>query len=382
LNANKGLPLKEMDMAKQMLESNLNQFRQKVEGKAVAEAEKQTYADGKDNGMCVSGHIAPSVFLLGFQKAGTSSLFKDLRRQFPSIEPATPLAGQEDEWQSKEVDFFSDPARYKKGKQFYLAHFPQCHERPRKFKTLDATINNLWGGADTAHKIKTTYGTKAKDIKFLLIVRDPTQRMASAYHHFEAEGQGKPWRKFDDYVKRTIGAANKWMENNMTGPEPKPNLYYMSLYSEVLKPWLQVFEPSQFTVITLRQYQQRTKETMNLLEQRLDSERQGCKDDNKQPCNDILQANWRGHSPLKPETKKVLDEFFEKWGANKDFEDMVRKNHMGLEDAVEQKRFEEGKNMWADEEVSPKNARLIDEEYKNPLGVWQGRKYNKNNMIR
>merc|ERR1719375_651703 len=164
---NKGLPLHEMDMAKQWIEAKANQFKQKVQGQeASATAQAAYYADGKENSMCVNNRIAPSVFLLGFQKAGTSSLFKDLRRQFANLEPATPLPGQEDEWQSKEVDFFSDPNRYKKGKQFYLSHFPQCTERPRKFKTMDATINNLWGGADTAEKIKTTYGTKAKDIKF------------------------------------------------------------------------------------------------------------------------------------------------------------------------------------------------------------------------
>merc|ERR1719473_2650614 len=107
--------------------------------------------------MCMQGHIAPSVFMLGFQKAGTSSLFKDLRRQFHNLEPATPLEGQEEEWQSKEVDFFSDPQRYKKGKKFYLAHFPKCTERGREARTMDATINNLWGGEDTAQKVKDTY---------------------------------------------------------------------------------------------------------------------------------------------------------------------------------------------------------------------------------
>merc|ERR1719473_1516387 len=161
------------------------------------------------------------------------------------------------------------------------------------------------------------------------------------------------------------------MARNKTGKEPQPNLYRMSLYADMLEPWLKVFEPSQFTVITLRQYQQRNKETLALIEKRLDTKKQGCRDDNNQPCNDILQANFRYHSPLKPETKKVLDEFFEKWGANKEFEDMVRTNHMGLEDEEETKRIADGKNMWADEDIAPKNARLIDEEYKNAMGKWE-----------
>merc|ERR1719473_2349150 len=226
---------------------------QKLEGKQEAFPNEgvKFHADGASNPMCVSGHVIPSVFMLGFQKAGTSSIFKDLRRQFPNLEPATPLEGQEEEWQSKEVDFFSDPARYKKGKQFYLKHFPECTQRVKEAQTLDSTINNLWGGEDTAKKVKETYGNKAKYIKFLVITRDPALRMASAYPHFEAEGIGKPWRKFDDYVKRTIGAANGWMERNKTGEEPKPNLYRMSLYADVLEPWLKVFEPEQFIVITM-----------------------------------------------------------------------------------------------------------------------------------
>jgi hypothetical protein len=362
-----------MDQAKQWIESQSKQFLQ--HGAFPSEGAK-FHADGKLNSMCVDGHIMPSIFLLGFQKAGTSSLFKDLRRQFPNIEPATPLQGKEEEWQSKEVDFFSDPARYKKGTKFYLSHFPQCTERVKEQKTLDSTINNLGGGEDTARKIKATYGDKAKDIKFLVITRDPALRMASAYHHFEAEGIGKPWRKFDDYVKRTIGAANGWMERNKTGAEPEPNLYRMSLYGDMLEPWLKVFEPKQFIVITLRQYTERNKETLKLLEDRLGSKRQGCRDDNNQPCNDVLQANFRYHDPINPETKKTLDEFFEKWGANKKLENMIRTNHIGLEDSVEEKRFDEGLSLWEGENVSPKNARLIDEEYKNPLGKWEGRKYN------
>jgi hypothetical protein len=377
-------PLRDMDLAKQRIEAGAKQFFQKLQGKheAFPAEGAKFHAEGASNHMCESGHIMPSVFLLGFQKAGTSTLFKDLRRQFPDLEPATPLEGQEEEWQSKEVDFFSDPNRYKKGKQFYLKHFPKCTERVREFRTLDSTINNLWGGKDTAMKVKTTYGDKAKDIKFLIIARDPAQRMSSAYHHFEADGIGKPWRKFDDYVKRTINEAHAWMERNMTGKEPEPNLYKMSLYADVLEPWTEVFEPSQFTVITLRQYQQRNKETLKLIENRLDTKRQGCRDDNNQPCNDILQANFRYHAPLKKETKQKLDEFFEKWGANKKFENMIRTNHMGLEDSVEEKRFAEGKGMWDDEQVAPKNARLIDEEYKNNFGKWEGRKYNTNNLVR
>jgi len=374
-------PLKMMDMTKQWAEAKVNKFKLKVEGKEGAfTTEKEAYfADGAtSNKMCINGHIAPSVFMLGFQKAGTSSLFKDLARRFTHLEAATPLPGQEEEWQSKEVDFFSDPNRYKKGKQFYLSHFPQCTARTPSTRTLDATINNLWGGEDSASKIKQTYGDRAKDIKFLLIVRDPALRMASAYHHFEAEGIGKPWRKFDDYVKRTIGSATAWLARNRTGEEPKPNLYYMSLYGDVLAPWMKVFDPSQFTVITLRQYQQRTKETMHLLETKLDSKMDGCKDSNGQPCDDILQANFRYHDPMKKETKEILDKFFEESGKNQEFEDVVRKHHMGLEDDVEEKRFAAKKNLWSDEIVAPKNARLVDEEYKNPMGKWEGRKYNKN----
>merc|ERR1719265_667229 len=284
-----------MDLAKQWVETNSKNFMQKLQGKqdAFPAEGARFHADGSSNAMCVKGRVLPSVFLLGFQKAGTSSLFKDLRRQFPDLEPATPIQGQEDDWQSKEVDFFSDPTRYKKGKDFYLQHFPQCTERPRQFKTMDATINNLWGGESTAKKIKETYGDKAKNAKFLLITRDPALRMASAYHHFEAEGIGKPWRKFDDYVKRTIGAANAWMERNKTGAEPEPNLYRMSLYGDVLEPWLKVFEPKQFIVITLRQYTERNKEVLKFLEKKLDSKKSGCRDDNNQPCDDNLQANFR-----------------------------------------------------------------------------------------
>merc|ERR1719359_12889 len=114
---------------------------------------------GKENQFCMDGHVAPSVFLMGYQKSGSTSLWNDLKDNY-HLHPAAPVEG-EDGFRDKEVSYFSNDQRYAKGKQFYLKHFPTCNSL-RQGRTLDASPNTVFGGEKTAERVKEFYGDQAK----------------------------------------------------------------------------------------------------------------------------------------------------------------------------------------------------------------------------
>merc|ERR1719265_1299492 len=87
------------------------------------EGQKDQVQNPRDE-WCENGRILPSVMLLGAQKAGSTSLYRDLIRRF-ELSPAQAIYKEAD-WMAKEVSFFADDKRFKKGRHFYQKHYPLC----------------------------------------------------------------------------------------------------------------------------------------------------------------------------------------------------------------------------------------------------------------
>lgn len=110
----------------------------------------------------------PNFFVIGAAKAGTTTLHKVLR-QHPQI--YMPF--------EKEPKFFSNDERYHKGLDWYsdtffdgTAHFPARGE---------ASPAYLYWGEKVIPRIKKVYASSQKDLKFIVIFRDPVQRAYSYY---------------------------------------------------------------------------------------------------------------------------------------------------------------------------------------------------------
>merc|ERR1719335_226363 len=146
----------------------------------------------KQNAFCLEGRIAPSVFLAGYQKAGSSSLWTDMMRNL-NLAAAHPIY-QEEGFREKEVSFFHNEERYHKGHKFYLKHFPECKEYGAEQKIIDGSPNAIYQTDTNApiadvkipaiERMAKLYGNQSKELKFVIIVRDPANRMESSYHHF------------------------------------------------------------------------------------------------------------------------------------------------------------------------------------------------------
>jgi hypothetical protein len=333
----------------------------------VKETEVKEPANPRDE-WCQNGRVMPSVMLLGAQKAGSTSLYRDLIRRF-ELSPATVL-NKEADWMAKEVSFFADPKRFKRGRHFYLKHFPLCKSVGKWARSLDASIA-LDHGEFYVDRLAEFYGEKAKDLKFIIIVRDPVKRLESEFHHGEemvgneyTEGGAKKIQKeskLEDYLKKQLkddGEAMKWRAGNQT--EDPPQYFKGSSYAFLIKPWLKRFNGSQFTVVTMRQYQTRTTETLKFIASRLGM---GMTDTTEMFEHVFANENKNRHPPMHKDLQLKVEKYFEP--LDEEWKKIVVDNHMGMDDPTEKLVLlgKPARAMWAHESASPYKGRKIDQEW-------------------
>lgn len=132
--------------------------------------------------------MRPSLFVIGVQKAGTTSLFRHLERH-PQILP--PLL--------KEVHYFDIAAH--RGDEWYAAHFPTIDDARaaedaagRAVLTFDTTPYYMFH-PEVARRIVTF----APEARIIAVLRDPVARAWSHYWHEWARGYEKlsPMAAFD-----------------------------------------------------------------------------------------------------------------------------------------------------------------------------------------
>merc|ERR1719440_520330 len=110
----------------------------------VKETGPKKAKEAKDEGpnvrdqWCENGRLMPSVMMLGAQKAGSTSLYRDLIRRF-ELSPAA-VINKEADWMAKEVSFFADDKRFNRGRHFYLKHFPLCAQAGKWQRAMDASV--------------------------------------------------------------------------------------------------------------------------------------------------------------------------------------------------------------------------------------------------
>lgn len=189
--------------------------------------------------MCVAGRLVPEFFLLGAQKAGTTSFARMFYRS-PGI------SGD-----SKEIHKFDTETMFNStgGWGEYLTRFPPCQQRTRQV-SADCTPNYLYSPDNfAAKKINELYGSSEsaiKRLKFLVILREPAKRMYSAYNH----GVRNNWRsgEYDVNFETLAQLVLRSPENHSF------RSFSHSLYAKQISAWFEVFSPSQFTVALMQHF--------------------------------------------------------------------------------------------------------------------------------
>lgn len=158
-----------------------------------------------------------NCFLIGVQKAGTSSFYNWLS-QHPQINAPKEM---------KDTHFFSHEKYLRKGTGWLESFYNSNVQKP---VLLKGAVNYIYF-SQIAGAIKE-YNSESK---FILILRDPAKRAFSAYQYFSKLGTEK--RSFEQAIKEEL-------ENKFSSEEDKGEFAYIDhgYYYKQIENWLRYFK--------------------------------------------------------------------------------------------------------------------------------------------
>mmetsp|Transcript_4671 Transcript_4671/g.15067 ORF Transcript_4671/g.15067 Transcript_4671/m.15067 type:complete len:404 (+) Transcript_4671:78-1289(+) len=271
---------------------------------SVTRAVEATLAVGEKANLCRQGRLMPELYLLGEQKAGTTSLAQDLisvgasaalQSNYSERSWWRPLSkglgNRSYHWNfqswcyasgvlcaTKERHFFNEWLElYAPGDsrltQDFLSDLPLCSERRRVMADYtpghlamtplpDGAVPSgayahimgraLSHGTDLAQMISGLYGEDGRRIRFAVVLRSPLARMQSAWYHAQAMDFTAIC---SDCKAPTFAAA---LSSAMIALEQSPPQYHdwvwFSLASRQLEHWRRYFDAEQFVILGLFDY--------------------------------------------------------------------------------------------------------------------------------
>jgi len=145
------------------------------------------------------GDVAnPTFMVIGAQKCGTTWL-EGMIRQHPQV-----FVSKE-----KELHFWDKQARWSQGMRAYQEYFAESS--PQHLAVGECTPNYFWTTPDLSEVDSDGAANQAlpqrvaqalPDLKFIVCLRDPTDRAISAYYHHIRKKRVLPSQKIDDVFHR------------------------------------------------------------------------------------------------------------------------------------------------------------------------------------
>ena len=201
----------------------------------------------KKNEFCVKNHIVPSVFVIGIEKCGTSTLDAILT-QFPDLSHGT----------NKEHMYFDvSHEPYSE----YLKQFPYCNtDYNIQTKTHDATpryANPLSNAPMNISRFYNYFEIPLKKLTFIAMACSNARRLPSIFYHLRSNGQIKPNTKLNEWFEMALKCYSLGIRNpmdNVNDPS-KPNYELsrialsMGFYGSIFKTYFELFNESKFIFI-------------------------------------------------------------------------------------------------------------------------------------
>jgi hypothetical protein len=184
----------------------------------------------------------PSFFLLGAQKAGTTSLIQYLVAHPKIIAP-----------KYKEIAYFSDATKYANGIDWYRAHFESKKQpilgkrKPIDGITGDASANHF-ESLEAPARLKQAY----PDAKLIILLRNPVDRafsqwkMASRYGFETLEFEGALMQEAE---RLDFGREHVLPTHGHDYVFQKLGYFTKGVYASFLKMWLHEFDRDQLLII-------------------------------------------------------------------------------------------------------------------------------------
>eukprot|EP00747_Dinoflagellata_sp_TGD_P144279 gnl/TRDRNA2_/TRDRNA2_176472_c0_seq6.p1 gnl/TRDRNA2_/TRDRNA2_176472_c0~~gnl/TRDRNA2_/TRDRNA2_176472_c0_seq6.p1 ORF type:complete len:300 (-),score=24.99 gnl/TRDRNA2_/TRDRNA2_176472_c0_seq6:229-1014(-) len=120
-----------------------------------------------------------------------------------------------------------------KGKDFWLSHYPECPTEKR-LVAMDKTPNYLYS-REAAKGMKQFYGEQLHRVKFASILRNPANRIHSAFHFFQRFG----------WCNQTDVGFKAYVQGIIKGNDPC-GFVSDSKYHEQIEGFVDVVDSSQF----------------------------------------------------------------------------------------------------------------------------------------
>merc|ERR1711998_765490 len=153
--------------------------------------------------VCVSGRVAPSLFVVGCEKCATTSLYNDMSEHFRQLDTGKTLLEGESEEFLKSKHYFD--TYYENGEEWYVSHYSNCSSEGLASESMaenwrltgaskvrvaaDFTPSYL-ENSESAKRIYKTYkgSTHQTQLRFVNILRDPADRLFSYFIAGKADG--------------------------------------------------------------------------------------------------------------------------------------------------------------------------------------------------
>lgn len=210
----------------------------------------------------VPGFNDPFVFLIGVQKAATTSLHDLIIQNLQFCKLG-----------EKEKHYFEIDSTYAKGTRHYKSMFEMCKDQGL---TIDSTP--VFSYPSVPGKIASTYSTNVlRQKKFILILREQVSRDFSYYEHklraCEDYILGKS-KKYVDFAKRSCSNVLKKFDseskNNTWDPIPFKDYFKRGhvvledgQYYQHLRNWLKYLKRDQLFIVSMQTLVQNTSDTMH-----------------------------------------------------------------------------------------------------------------------
>jgi|LUMJ01.1.fsa_nt_gb hypothetical protein len=241
-------------------------------------------------------HSLPDFLIIGASRSGGTTLYENLT-QHPNILSAAFM----------EILFFED--QYHKGIGWYRGHFPHIWKKYTKFKK-----KKLTGEASPRYFVSPRTPMRiAKlipDVKLIIILRDPIDRVYSQYQQKVA--QGDETRSFDEIVDCGIADGEIKAKNAFERMKKDSNYYTLdynlraylthSRYVEHIEYWMKYFPKNQFLILDSKEFNESPNKIFEKVFDFLNLP--------KFTNIDYSKYNSRKYDDMKSSTRKKLIEYF------------------------------------------------------------------------
>lgn len=157
------------------------------------------------------------------------------------------MLGGEFWFTKKEKHYFDRDETYAKGTNWYLSHFPKCAEGA-PVVTVDAT-QAYSKVPSVPPRMLEMYGDQANRVVFVMMLRDPVQRLFSNYFHRKACCLGDI--SFEKWAETQIQQSDGCAANGTSlWPGCGEEGLFAGFYGLQLSTWIESFCPSQFSLVS------------------------------------------------------------------------------------------------------------------------------------